>query len=69
MGPDSRTKAGVVLGRGWHGEWVLEAESTREGCEVLFDALSWRAVTIEYRKILVILFSYYPYNILISTVN
>ncbi|KAI0833532.1 hypothetical protein BC628DRAFT_1307581 [Trametes gibbosa] len=39
VGPGSATEAGMALGRGWHGEWVLEAEGTREGRESLVDAL------------------------------
>ncbi|RPD60127.1 hypothetical protein L226DRAFT_463125 [Lentinus tigrinus ALCF2SS1-7] len=40
VGPGSGTEAGMALGRGWHGEWVLEAEGTREGKQNLVDALS-----------------------------
>ncbi|TFK92670.1 hypothetical protein K466DRAFT_595046 [Polyporus arcularius HHB13444] len=40
VGPGSGTEAGMALGRGWHGEWVLEAEGTREGKQSLVDALS-----------------------------
>ena len=39
VGPGSGTEAGMELGRGWHGEWVLEAEGTREGRQHLVDAL------------------------------
>ncbi|KAI0326924.1 hypothetical protein GY45DRAFT_48526 [Cubamyces sp. BRFM 1775] len=39
VGPGSATEAGMALGRGWHGEWVLEAEGTREGRQSLVDAL------------------------------
>ncbi|KAI0367811.1 hypothetical protein BV20DRAFT_915877, partial [Pilatotrama ljubarskyi] len=40
VGPGSATEAGLALGRGWHGEWVLEAEGTREGRQSLVDALT-----------------------------
>ncbi|OJT07378.1 hypothetical protein TRAPUB_1783 [Trametes pubescens] len=40
VGPGSATEAGLALGRGWHGEWVLEAEGTREGRQCLLDALA-----------------------------
>ncbi|KAI0635976.1 hypothetical protein C8Q77DRAFT_1071858 [Trametes polyzona] len=40
VGPGSATEAGMALGRGWHGEWVLEAEGTREGRQNLVDALA-----------------------------
>ncbi|KAI8969495.1 hypothetical protein BD414DRAFT_518508 [Trametes punicea] len=40
VGPGSATEAGLALGRGWYGEWVLEAEGTREGRQSLVDALS-----------------------------
>ncbi|KAI0749812.1 hypothetical protein C8Q80DRAFT_648380 [Daedaleopsis nitida] len=40
VGPGSGTEAGMALGRGWHGEWVLEAEGTREGRQSLVEALS-----------------------------
>ena len=39
VGPGSGTEAGLALGRGWQGEWVLEAEGTREGRQSLEDAL------------------------------
>lgn len=38
VGPESGTEAGVALGEGWRGEWVLEAEGTREGRQRLVDA-------------------------------
>ncbi|KAI0671790.1 hypothetical protein C8Q78DRAFT_1030874 [Trametes maxima] len=40
VGPGSATEAGMALGRGWHGEWILEAEGIREGRQALIDALS-----------------------------
>ncbi|KAI9066232.1 hypothetical protein FKP32DRAFT_1673981 [Trametes sanguinea] len=40
VGPGSATEAGMALGKGWWGEWVLEAEGTREGRQSLVDALS-----------------------------
>ncbi|KAI0775166.1 hypothetical protein BD413DRAFT_611504 [Trametes elegans] len=40
VGPGSATEAGMALGRGWHGEWILEAEGTQEGRQCLIDALS-----------------------------
>ncbi|TBU42377.1 hypothetical protein BD309DRAFT_189398 [Dichomitus squalens] len=40
VGSGSGTEAGMELGRGWHGEWVLEAEGTREGRQTLIDALN-----------------------------
>ncbi|KAH9945144.1 uncharacterized protein BXZ73DRAFT_38978 [Epithele typhae] len=40
VGPESDTEAGIALGRGWYGEWILEAEGTREGRRALEDALS-----------------------------
>lgn len=40
VGPGSQTDAGMALGRGWHGEWILEAEGTREGRQSLIDALA-----------------------------
>ncbi|KAI0649066.1 hypothetical protein C8Q79DRAFT_948657 [Trametes meyenii] len=40
VGSGSATEAGMALGRGWHGEWILEAEGTREGRQALIDALS-----------------------------
>ncbi|OSD06637.1 hypothetical protein PYCCODRAFT_955145 [Trametes coccinea BRFM310] len=39
VGPGSATEAGLALGKGWWGEWVLEAEGTREGRQSLVDAL------------------------------
>ena len=35
-----RSEAGAALGRGWCGEWVLEAPGTREGRAALLDALA-----------------------------
>ncbi|KAI0707316.1 hypothetical protein C8Q76DRAFT_629053 [Earliella scabrosa] len=40
VGPGSGTEAGMALGRGWQGEWVLEAEGTKEGRQALVEALS-----------------------------
>ncbi|OBZ72481.1 hypothetical protein A0H81_07642 [Grifola frondosa] len=40
VGPGSVTEAGMALGRGWFGEWVLEAEGTPEGKQSLIDALN-----------------------------
>ena len=39
VGPHSRTEAGDALGEGWQGEWVLEAEGTKEGRQSLLDAV------------------------------
>lgn len=39
VGPHSRTEAGEALGEGWQGEWVLEAEGTKEGRQTLLDAV------------------------------
>lgn len=39
VGPHSRTAAGNALGEGWQGEWVLEAEGTKEGHQSLLDAV------------------------------
>ncbi len=38
VGPGSGTEAGPALGEGWQGEWVLEAEGTKEGRQTLVDA-------------------------------
>lgn len=38
VGPESGTDAGPALGEGWRGEWVLEAEGTKEGRQTLIDA-------------------------------
>ncbi|KAI0690157.1 hypothetical protein BC835DRAFT_1281482 [Cytidiella melzeri] len=40
VGPQSRTEAGPALGEGWRGEWVLEAEGTKEGRQSLLDAVN-----------------------------
>ncbi|KAI1796863.1 hypothetical protein LXA43DRAFT_878476 [Ganoderma leucocontextum] len=48
VGPGSGTEAGVELGRGWCGEWVLEAEGTPEGRQTLVDALGARGRTNAY---------------------
>lgn len=48
VGPGSGTEAGAELGRGWCGEWVLEAEGTPEGRQRLVDALGTRASTNVY---------------------
>ncbi len=50
VGPGSGTEAGVALGRGWQGEWVLEAEGTREGRQGLIEALSGGTVGPGLRK-------------------
>ncbi|EKM58328.1 uncharacterized protein PHACADRAFT_252562 [Phanerochaete carnosa HHB-10118-sp] len=39
VGPHSKTEAGDALGEGWQGEWVLEAEGTKEGRQSLLDAV------------------------------
>ena len=39
VGPRSGTEAGEALGEGWQGEWVLEAEGTKEGRQSLLDAV------------------------------
>jgi hypothetical protein len=39
VGPRSKTEAGELLGEGWQGEWVLEAEGTKEGRQSLLDAV------------------------------
>ncbi|KAI0342789.1 hypothetical protein BDW22DRAFT_1345274 [Trametopsis cervina] len=39
VGPQSGTEAGLALGEGWRGEWVLEAEGTKEGRQSLVDAV------------------------------
>ncbi|GJE88700.1 hypothetical protein PsYK624_047830 [Phanerochaete sordida] len=39
VGPHSRTEARDALGEGWQGEWVLEAEGTKEGRQSLLDAV------------------------------
>lgn len=39
VGPRSGTEAGEALGEGWQGEWVLEAEGTKEGRQCLLDAV------------------------------
>ena len=48
VGPGSGTEAGMELGRGWCGEWVLEAEGTPEGRKKLIDALGARTTTNVY---------------------
>ena len=40
MEREAGTEAGAALGRGWCGEWVLEAPGTREGRAALLDALA-----------------------------
>lgn len=40
VGPGTMTEAGMAIGRGWQGEWVLESEGTKEGRQSLLDALS-----------------------------
>ncbi|KAH9940961.1 hypothetical protein B0H21DRAFT_697335 [Amylocystis lapponica] len=40
VGPGHATEAGVALGRGWQGEWVLEGEGTREGRQILLNVLT-----------------------------
>ena len=35
-----RTGGEGEMGDGWFGEWILEGEGTREGKQVLLDALS-----------------------------
>lgn len=44
VGQGVLTDAGVPLGEGWRGEWVLEAEGTREGRQSLVDALGGTAI-------------------------
>lgn len=39
VGPGSGTSAGPALGEGWQGEWMLEAEGTKEGRQSLVDAV------------------------------
>lgn len=39
VGPESGTEAGPAIGEGWRGEWVLEAEGTKEGRQSLVDAV------------------------------
>ena len=39
VGPASGTEAGIALGEGWQGEWILEAEGTQEGKQQLLDAV------------------------------
>ena len=39
VGPGSGTEAGIALGEGWQGEWILEAEGTQEGKQQLLDAV------------------------------
>lgn len=39
VGPESGTEAGSALGEGWRGEWVLQAEGTKEGRQTLVDAV------------------------------
>ena len=39
VGPESGTEAGAALGEAWRGEWVLEAEGTKEGRQTLVDAV------------------------------
>ncbi len=48
VGPGSGTEAGMELGRGWCGEWILEAEGTPEGRQSLVDALGARSRTNAY---------------------
>ena len=39
VGQESGTEAGHALGEGWRGEWVVEAEGTKEGRQSLLDAV------------------------------
>lgn len=50
VGPESRTEAGWALGEGWRGEWVLEAEGTKEGRMSLLEAVKGRPVAASGNK-------------------